>query len=93
MPMEFGLKETMLLLINPEFLHKLVIDINKNSRALLSNLECGTLRSRNLFSVVCHIAIANLEVITIDCLGKCHIAIENFRVLYERIINNVSMNP
>ena len=30
---------------------------------------------------------------TIDCLSKCHIAIENFRVLYERIINNVSMNP
>ena len=31
MPKEFGHKETMLLFINPEFLHKLVIDINENS--------------------------------------------------------------
>ena len=88
MPKEFGLKERMLLFINPEFLHKLVIDINKNSRALLINLKCGTVRSRNLFSIVCHIAIANFEVMTIDCLGKCHIAIENFIVL-----NALTFNP
>jgi hypothetical protein len=93
MPKEFGLKERMLLLINPELLHKLVIDINENSRAHLSNLECGTLRSCNLFSIVCHIAIENFEVMTIDCLGKRHIAIENFRVLYECTIDDVSMNP
>ena len=74
-------------------MHKLVIDISENRRALLFNLECGTLRSCNLFSVVCYIAIANFEVMTIDGLGKCHIAIENFRVLYERTINDVSMNP
>jgi len=45
------------------------------------NLECGTLRSRNLFSIVCNIAIANFEVMTIDCLGECNIAIEYFIML------------
>ena len=74
-------------------MHKLVIDISENRRALLFNLECGTLRSRNLLTIEFHIPIANFEVMTIDCLGKCHIAIENFRVLYERTINDVSMNP
>ena len=70
-----------MLFIDPNFLQKLVVDINENRRALVFNLECGTLRSGNLLSVVRHIAIADFEVMTIDCLGKCHIAIENFRVL------------
>ena len=86
-------KGTSISFIDPEFLHKLVIDISENGRAFLINLECGTLRSRNLFSIVGHVAIANFEVMTIVCLGKCYIAIENFRVLYERTIDDVSMNP
>ena len=74
-------------------MHKIVIDINKNNRAFLINLECGAVMSRNLFSIVCHVAIANFEELSINVLGKCYIAIENFRVLYERTIDDVSMNP
>ena len=74
-------KRQFFLFIDPNFLHKLVIEISENRGALVFNLECGTLRSRNLFSIVCHIAIANFEVMTINGLGKCHIAIENFIML------------
>jgi hypothetical protein len=62
-------------------LYKLVIDIDENIRGLFNNLNVGTLRSRNLLAIVFHIAIANFEVMTIDYMFECHIAIKRFIVL------------